>query len=194
MKKFSLFLTVMLLSLSLMGCNFNKGKNNTATNKATTDNAETIVKPGTTDNANLNKGETKLEVAKDAADRVAELEGVESATVIVTDQNAYAAVVLKGDHTVNNTDNNAKTGTNKGTVTNNDKNNPDQVLSPDLENKIAEKVREANTNIKNVYVSLNPEFVEHMTGYGERINRGEPVAGFFDEFTETMRRVFPNAH
>ena len=109
---------------------------------------------------------------------------VESATVIVTNHNAYAAVVLKGNATTTTT-----TNTNTNTNT-----NPDQVLSPDLENKIAEKVREANTNIKNVYVSLNPEFVEHMTGYGERINRGEPVAGFFDEFTETMRRVFPNAH
>jgi spore cortex protein len=201
MKKVSLFLTVMLLSLSLMGCNFNKDKNNNATNDAATDNADTNVDQGTNDNANNNNGETKLEVAKDAADRITELEGVESATVIVTDQNAYAAVVLEGDNTVNNTDNTDNTDNNgntdgkaAGTDTNNvnNHNSPDQVLSSDLENKIAEKVREANENIRNVYVSLNPDFVERMTGYQERINRGEPVEGFFDEFSEAVQRVFPD--
>ena len=180
MKKISLFLTVMLLSLSLMGCNFNKAKNNTANDTADTN----IDQQANNDNVNNdnNIGETKLAVAKDAADRITELDGVESASVMVTDRNAYAAVVLKGDNTVNNTE------------TNNDKNNPDQVLSSDLENKIAEKVREANNEIENVYVSLNPEFVDRMTGYVDKINEGEPVAGFFDEFSEAMRRVFPDAH
>ena len=197
MKKVSLFLTAMLLSLSLMGCNFNKDKNNNATNNGTTENVGTNVDQGTNNNANNNDGETKLEVAKDAADRITELEGVKSASVIVTDRNAYAAVVLEGDHTVNNADNkdnvnnNDNTAADKNNGTNNDLNNADHVLSPDLENKIAEKVREANDNIQNVYVSLNPEFVERMTGYVERINKGEPVQGFFGEFTESIQRVFP---
>ena len=198
MKKVSLFLTAMLLSLSLMGCNTNKDKNDNATNNGTTENVGTNVDQGTNNNANNNDGETKLEVAKDAADRITELEGVKSASVIVTDRNAYAAVVLEGDHTVNNADNNDNLNNNDDTAadknngTNNDHNNADQVLSPDLENKIAEKVREANDNIQNVYVSLNPDFVDRMTGYVERINQGEPVQGFFGEFTEAIQRVFPD--
>jgi spore cortex protein len=193
MKKVSLFLTVMLLSLSLMGCNFNKDKNNNATNDAATDNADTNVDQGTNDNANNNNGETKLEVAQDAADRITELEGVESATVIVTDQNAYAAVVLDGDDTVSNNDNTDETATDTDTNNNNKNNSPDQVLSPDLENKIAEKVREAKDNLQNVYVSLDPDFVDRMTDYADKIDQGEPVEGFLEEFTEATQRVFPDA-
>ena len=58
MKKVSLFLTAMLLSLSLMGCNFNKDKNNNATNNGTTENARYECRQG--NNANNNDGETKL--------------------------------------------------------------------------------------------------------------------------------------
>ncbi|WP_172369448.1 YhcN/YlaJ family sporulation lipoprotein [Sporosarcina jiandibaonis] len=207
MKKVSLFLTAMLLSLSLMGCNFNQDRNNGA------DNANTNVDQGTNDNANNNNnnnnGDTNLEVSQDAADRIMEMNGVENATVIVTDQNAYAAVVLNGDNTVSDTDNNgtadnnADTDTNTDTGTNNDAdtnnnannnhNSPDQVLSPDLENKIAQQVREVHDNIQNVYVSLNPDFVDRMNEYVEQINQGDPVEGFFEEFTEAMRRVFPDA-
>ncbi|WP_341604452.1 hypothetical protein [Shouchella clausii] len=33
-----------------------------------------------------------------------------------------------------------------------------------------------------------------LTGCGmDRINNGEPVKGFVDEFNETIRRIFPNA-
>ena len=145
MKKVSLFLTAMLLSLSLMGCNFNKDKNNNATNNGTTENVGTKVDQGTNNNANNNDGETKLEVAKDAADRITELEGVKSASVIVTDRNAYAAVVLEGDHTVNNADNkdnvnnNDNTAADKNNGTNNDLNNADHVLSPTWKTKLLKK-------------------------------------------------------
>ncbi|MEH7014692.1 YhcN/YlaJ family sporulation lipoprotein, partial [Neobacillus niacini] len=46
--------------------------------------------------------------------------------------------------------------------------------------------------IQNVYVSSNPDFVERMKDYGRRIKQGDPIEGFFDEFNETVRRVFPN--
>ena len=197
MKKVLLFLTAMLLSLSLMGCNFNKDKNNNAATD-NTNNTDQGTNGNNANNANNdnNNGDNNLVVAQDAADRIAELDGVDRATVLVTDQNAYAAVVLDGG-VVNDTNNNdntntgKNTGTNTGTNTNNDNNSPEQVLSPDLEKKIADKVREADKNIQNVYVSLDPDFVERMSGYVERINRGEPVQGFFGEFTEAVQRVFP---
>ena len=201
MKKVSLFLTAMLLSLSLIGCNTNKDKND----NAATDNTDKADQ-GTNDE-NTNNDNTMLEVSQEAADSIAELDGVESAYVLVTDENAYAAVVLDGNvvDDTDNTDNaDAETGTDTETDTGtdtetdtetdtNNNNDPDQVLSPDLEDKIAEKVREGNENIQNVYVSLDPDFVERMTGYVDEINQGEPVEGFFGEFTEAIQRVFPDA-
>ena len=191
MKKVSLFLTAMLLSLSLMGCNTNKDNNNNAAID-NTDNANQGTNDENANNNNIN-GDTTLEVSQEAADSITELDGVESAYVLVTDETEYAAVVLEGN-VVDDTDNNdgADTGSDTGTETNNN-NDPEQVLSPDLEEKIADKVREVHENLQNVYVSLDPDFVDRMKGYVEDINQGEPIQGFFGEFTEAIQRVFPDA-
>ncbi len=123
----------------------------------------------TGDNNNINNqagaNNNQMEVADRAADRVAQLEEVRTANVIVTDRNAYVAVVLNGDT--------------EGEVT-------DRV-----KNRIADQVRKADRNIQNVYVSSNPDFVDRMTDYGRRIGEGEPIEGLFDEFNQTIRRVFP---
>lgn len=111
--------------------------------------------------------ETRMEIADEAADRITELDEVKTANVIVTNRNAYAAVVLRDSA--------------KGEVTDR------------LKNKIADKVRAADPNIRNVYVSSNPDFVKRMKDYGKRIKQGDPIKGLFEEFSETVRRVFPNA-
>ena len=113
-----------------------------------------------------NEGNHKLAVADDVADKIVEMEEVKSANVIVTDTNAYVAVVLKE-------------GANGSEVT---------------ENKIADEVRSANATFKNVYVSMNPDFVKQMNDYGNKIRANEPVEGFFTEFSDAMKRVFPDAH
>lgn len=115
-------------------------------------------------NNDLNN-ETKVEVADDAAEKVAAMDEVESANVLVTNQNAYVGVMLK-----------------EGTEE-----------TDELENRIADEVRNAHEEFKNVYVSFNPDFAERFTTYGEQIRAGEPVEGFIEEFNETIQRVFPNA-
>ncbi|MCY8235375.1 YhcN/YlaJ family sporulation lipoprotein [Priestia endophytica] len=118
-------------------------------------------------NDNLgDNNQTRLEVANDAEDRVVKLDEVDSANVIVTNRNAYVAVVLKNGA--------------KGEVTDR------------LEKKIADQVRDTDPDIRDVFVSSNPDFVKRMTDYGNRINEGDPIEGLFEEFTETTRRVFPN--
>ncbi|WP_195780354.1 YhcN/YlaJ family sporulation lipoprotein [Priestia megaterium] len=118
-------------------------------------------------NDNVDNNQTRLKVADEAANRIAKLDEVDSANVIVTNRNAYVAVVLQ-DRT-------------KGEVTDR------------LEKKIADQVRATDSDIQDVFVSSNPDFVERMRDYGNRINEGAPVKGLFEEFTETVRRVFPNA-
>ena len=113
-----------------------------------------------------NNNQTRLEVADEAADRIAKLDEVDNANVIVTNRNAYVAVVLKNGA--------------KGEVTDR------------LEKKVADQVRATDPDIRDVFVSSNPDFVNRMEDYGNRINEGAPVRGLFEEFTETVRRVFPN--
>lgn len=172
----------LLLIFSLMGCGTTKTDNgeNNATNNETKTGTETNVDTGTTDdhvNKNVNDNTSndegtntthgqKVEVADKVADDVAAMKEVESASVLVTDDNAYVAIELKEG--------------NKG--------------DENMENKIAEHVRKGNPNFKNVYVSMNPDFVKQMNDYGTKIREGEPVEGFFEEFSDTVRRVFPDAH
>lgn len=180
-----MFPTAVILALSLMACGSNnKDTNNkndvnvpveeNKANQNTTEKDEGMTNDNQNDDLDHN-GESRLDLSEEAADKVKELEEVEAATVIVTDRNAYVAVVM----------NNANGETDANT---------DEKVSKDLEDKIAKKVREADNNIDNVYVSLNPDFVERMNEYGKRINEGEPVEGFFKEFGEAVRNVFPDAH
>lgn len=164
MKKTNFLMIVLLVALVVMGCGTKKD-NATPVENATTNE---------TSNGTMNENastpsthETKVETADEAADKITELTEVDSATVLVTDHNAYVAVVLK-DKAV-------------------------KEATKELKDKVAEKVRSSNSAIENVYVSLNPDFVERMTDYREKVRAGEPVEGFFDEFSEAMKRVFPDA-
>lgn len=173
LRKLLPILSALLIVLSIMGCSMKKDdvkepevqtgvtENNGGNEQVADDNTDNTV-------TNNHDNQSRLEVADVAAQRVIELDEVDNATVIVTDQNAYVAAVLQDDAST-------------------------EVTSA-LEEKIAGKVKEADSDINNVYVSLNPDFVERMTEYGQKINEGQPVEGLFEEFTESVQRVFPDAH
>jgi YhcN/YlaJ family sporulation lipoprotein len=110
--------------------------------------------------------DVRIQVANEAANRVIKLEEVRQANVIVTNQNAYVSVMLND--------------------------NPKGDLTKDIEAKIAREVKATDDHIDNVFVSTNPDFLDRMNDYGYRIQQGEPVQGLFDEFSELVRRVFPN--
>ncbi|PEE43996.1 sporulation protein [Priestia megaterium] len=118
------------------------------------------------DDNNNDNNQTRLEVADKAADRIVKLDEVDTANVIVTNRNVYVAVVLQDGG--------------NGEVTDR------------LKKKIADQVKATDRDVRNVYVSSDPDFVNLMEGYGNRINEGAPINGLFEDFTETVRRVFPN--
>jgi len=169
MTKMLRVLATLLVIFSLMGCGMKKNeevKDNAVGTETETDVNDTTTDDLTTDANVNNESNQKLAVADDVADKIVKMEEVESANVIVTDTNAYVAVVLKE-------------GANGSEVT---------------ENKIADEVRLANAAFKNVYVSMNPDFVKQMNDYGTKIREDKPVEGFFEEFSDAMKRVFPDAH
>jgi spore cortex protein len=86
--------------------------------------------------------------------------------VLVTGKHAYVAVVV---------------------------NTPEGPLSRELEEQIAQQVRATDQNIQNVYVSTNPEFVDRINRYVTDVRQGHPVTGFFQEFTEIVKRIFPKS-
>ena len=182
MKMFRYWAIALLLITLLSGCGVNQddqamdnGDNNGVRNVEYRqgNDVNNLGDPNRNNNNNLTRdnnnqagdNNNQLEVADQVADRVAQLDEVRTANVMVTDRNAYVAVVLKDDA--------------EGEVTDR------------IKNKIADQVRKAERDIQNVYVSSNPDFVDRMTDYGRRINEGEPIEGLFEEFNETIRRVFP---
>ncbi len=127
---------------------------------------------GVNDNGNNgldNAGDNNrnIDLADDVADKVTDLREVDDASVLVTNRNAYVAVKLS------------------------DQGNRE--MNDDLQKKIARKVRDTKHDFDNVYISENPDFYDRMRGYGNDIRNGRPIGGFFDEFTETVQRIFPNA-
>ncbi len=179
MKKMMLICFALLLSISMAACgNKNKTDDNNVNgtkpdvNDTTNDvnNDDQVNDDVRDDNAAGDNADndTKMAVAEEAADRVADLEEIDNATVIVTDHTAYAAVVLHD--------------------------NAQDEITSELEDKVADEVRKTDNNIDNVYVSMNPDFVERMSDYVTKINEGHPISGFFEEFTESVRNVFPDAH
>jgi spore cortex protein len=159
MKNLKLVLFVLIMLALFTGCAANQDARNGEDNT----NFQT---KNVGDDRN-NNDQTRMEVADKAADKVTDLQEVSQANVIVTNRNAFVAVVLNE--------------------------NPKGELTRKVEEKISKTVKDSDNNINNVYVSTNPDFVNRMTDYGDRIQQGEPVGGLFDEFTEMVRRVFPNA-
>lgn len=172
MKKLWMFMSVSALCLALMGCGgadeneetMDNNEENGAVDDTTTGETDETPDPVAED-------EAILERADEAESSVLELEEVESATVVLTENNAYVAVEIA-----------------EGTTMEEDSEEFEQINS-----EIGDKVRETNADIENVYVSLNPDFVKQMNDYGDQIDAGEPVEGFFEEFNEAVQRMFPNA-
>ncbi|MFF2500471.1 YhcN/YlaJ family sporulation lipoprotein [Peribacillus sp. NPDC058075] len=117
------------------------------------------------DNDNGN-GINDMRVSKDISDQVEAMKEVSNASVIVTENNAYVGAVLKDGR--------------------------DKDITNDLKERIADKVREADPSVDQVYVSANPDFVQRMEGYANDIENGKPIAGFAEEFRELVTRIFPS--
>ena len=117
-------------------------------------------------NNNGNK-QTYPRVADLAAKKIIHLAEVDHANVIVNDNNAYVAVKME------------RSSQNK--------------LTSDLENKIAQRIKAADREVDNVYISVNPDFYDQMNTYSRVIRKGRSTSGFLDAFSNTIRRVFPNA-
>jgi len=161
MKKIWMLATVFLMIFALMGCGTREATNDTVNDDTAVDTSDESAET----EGNMGGDESQLELADEAADKVVELDEVDSATVIITNNNAYVAAVLE---------------------------NETEDLNQ-IQEKIKEQVEATNANVNNVYVSVNPEFVDRMTDYGNKIDEGKPVAGLFEEFNETVRRIFPEA-
>lgn len=138
---------------------------------------------------------TKMDMSNQTANKVAAMKGVRSATVILTDNNAYVGVVLE-DQRMNSLSGRSKNNHMKG-APNMDNNlmHNNRMMGSQVTNKmkqrIAKQVSKMNANVNNVYISANPDFVSRMTGFAEKAQQGKPIRGLIIEFNDIVNRIFP---
>ncbi|MED2972423.1 MULTISPECIES: YhcN/YlaJ family sporulation lipoprotein [unclassified Fictibacillus] len=155
------FLVIVFMVAVLTACMNNRD------NKQGMDNQNRNMRNISTDEntGDNNNQDNRLDVADEAADQVVQLPEVRQANVIVTGNNAYVAAVLED-------------GTNGK-------------LTKETEKKIADRVKSTDPDIKDVFVSTNPDFVDRVQKYVNDVQAGKPVKGFFEQFSEMVRRLFP---
>ncbi|WP_053217104.1 YhcN/YlaJ family sporulation lipoprotein [Virgibacillus senegalensis] len=158
---------------------------------------------------NQNDNNNRYDVDEQLANRIAEqVDDIDRAYVLTTGNNVYVAAELNkgtkgnngnggnnndtGGNNNGNDGNNANFGAN-GNNNNNGNNNggDNNQVSDKIKEEVAKVVREADDNVDNVYVSTNPDFVNLSNDYVQDVRNGEPVEGFFEEFGEMTRRIFP---
>jgi len=184
MKKCLYIIAILIFSLDLAGCARNNANDNVAyrNNNGNTPtrvnynpNGGPAITGVDTSNRNINQNtinngrydnRTKMRVADDAAARVSDLPEVDTANVIVTENNAYVAAKLAGSSR--------------------------SELTSKIEHKISDRVKSVDHDIDNVYVSVNPDFYGQMNSWAGDIRNGRPVSGFFKQFSDAVRRVFPD--
>ncbi|MDQ0194561.1 YhcN/YlaJ family sporulation lipoprotein [Paenibacillus wynnii] len=64
-------------------------------------------------------------------------------------------------------------------------------LPRDLKDKVTAEIKRNAPQIKTVYVSDNPEFVQRVNGYADNARGGYPLQGFVQEFSSMVERIFP---
>jgi hypothetical protein len=183
---------------------------------------------------------TRMQMSQNIANHIAAMPEVKSANVLLTDKNAYVAVVLHDNATQTNrgagttgaaplgttgiglpgtrsgvgiggglagtsdgmtggTATGSRDGMMGGTATGRTDgmfgttrtNTSDHGVSLHVKDRIARKVMSIQPNVRNVFISANPDFVDRMNGYAQRFRNGQPIRGLILEFNTTVERIFP---
>lgn len=152
-----------------------------------------------TDNGQTNdRNDNRFNVSKRAADKITkQIDEIDQAYVVTTENNAYVAVAYDGD---NQTDrNNGQLDRDDQTENNNDRSdnndqtnrNQDEDVTEEVKSEISDIVQSVDQDIDNVYVSTNPDFLDLANNYMNDFNEGRPIRGLFDQMGEMIERVFP---
>ncbi|TVY10161.1 hypothetical protein FPZ49_10280 [Paenibacillus cremeus] len=134
------------------------------------------------------------------ANRVQQMPGIQSAQVLLTEMNAYVAVVLNG----HNPDAEASPEVSQSRITSNGgaglfgtDQSPNRISwteSGGLSYRTADEISKqvlgmVPTNIQQVYVSANPNFVQRVKVYAEEEQKGA-LGSYLNEFNTMVQHVF----
>lgn len=241
LKLITSFLAVVLLLAGCMGTDANEEgrgmkdntnlentRNQDGTNQkgSLTDNISNRNNTGNNDRNNKGNNEgyktgdndrdkESYEISDEAADKiVSEINEIESAYVLTSNDQAYVAARLDSNSNqgTNNTqgktdrsgnsnqaskeDNNKAGNATKGDRGNNNMSRTDDMrkgedVTDEVKEKITKIVQTTNPNIENVYVTTSPDFIDLVNNYSDDMDNGKPIRGMFDQVGNMIERVFP---
>lgn len=105
--------------------------------------------------------------AQTISDEICKVDGVEKATVIVSEDTALVGIKCADD--------NFKDGEDKS-----------------LKDEIAKKIKEMNPEIKNVSVSESPNLYQRINNLSKDVGKGKPIKGLGNEFKEIINKITPS--
>src|SRR5699024_5343797 len=212
-KFLSIMLAVIFVLAACNGTNDN-GNNGNEEGQNNNDNVEQTRFEGDDDADNMNNefnngnrtrnnddnngdNENQYELADEAAERISDqVDSIDNAYVIKTDNNAYVAAELDRNNNDdnnngnNNMNNNNNIGNDNAGITNNNNNKGGEITDA-VKEEISGIVRTVDPDVDNVYVSTNPDFFDLAGNYADDADSGEPVEGLFDQMGNVIERVFP---
>jgi YhcN/YlaJ family sporulation lipoprotein len=157
---------------------------------------------------------SKLDYSQFLSNQLNAMNGVNTAIVMTTDQNAYVALMIDSSAagTKGYTRETNNQGTTKGfyndnapfndTMPSNDLNNGHNsyetavhhdMLSHRFKQAMAEKIRTLQPNIMDVYISANRDFLNKMNNYAQESWKGHSLMPLLPDFNQTVTRIFGTA-
>lgn len=116
---------------------------------------------------NQNNNMTNQESAKAdrLAERIAQMEDINSATVVLAENSAWVGVDFEANVS----------------------------LTQEVKDEITRMVKSQETNIDTVYVTADADTVTRIRNIARDIAGGRPVSGFMNELQEIGKRIMPSA-
>ncbi|WNR43984.1 hypothetical protein [Paenibacillus roseipurpureus] len=157
---------------------------------------------------------TKIEYSQYLSDQVNNMDGVNTALVMITNQNAYVALMMDSSAvgTKSTTQETNNQGTQKGfyndhnpyddSLPSNDLNKGynsyetavhHDLLSHRFKQAIAEKIRVLQPDLMDVYISANRDFLNKMNNYAQESWKGHSLMPLLTDFNQTVTRIFGTA-
>lgn len=154
-----------------------------------------------------NHNNTRIENSQEIADQIAAMDGINDAYVLLTDRNAYVAVTINEDEDYGRmgqinprqlgqdrmlNENGRTEGVTHGSnLQFGEYNTMQNGITQMMKNRVADKVKSLKPEIVHVYVSANPDVTERLQSYVNKMEDGQPVEGFIEEFNAMVQKMFP---
>lgn len=138
--------------------------NDTTPNDDTEDKMKDTTPGGTTTDDTTND-EARSDEAKKIADKVEDIDEIDSATCVISDDTAIVGVQFDKEY--------------KGELTD------------EVKKKVEDVAKKAEDNIDRVAVTADPDLFDRLTTLVDDIGKGKPLTGLRDEIDEILNRIQP---